>query len=56
MVGPVFKKENYGIVFPPRSGGPRKADLRKKVNEALLRMREDGSFDRIYRRWFTTAE
>ncbi|MBL8791224.1 MAG: transporter substrate-binding domain-containing protein [Rhizobiales bacterium] len=56
VVGPVFKKENYGIVFPPRSGGPRKTDLRKKVNEALLRMREDGTYDRIYRRWFTTEE
>ena len=56
VVGPVFKKENYGIVFPPRSGAPRKLDLRKKVNEALLKMREDGTYDRIYKRWFTIDE
>ncbi|MFT3672226.1 MAG: transporter substrate-binding domain-containing protein [Aestuariivirga sp.] len=56
VVGPVFRKENYGIVFPPRSGSPRKVDYRKRVNEALLKMREDGAFDRIYKRWFTTEE
>jgi len=56
VVGSVFKRENYGIVFQARSGGPRKLDLRKKVNEALLKMREDGSYDRIYRRWFTIEE
>jgi len=52
VVGPIFKKENYGIVFPPRSGGARRLDLRKQVNEALLRMREDGTYDRLYKRWF----
>lgn len=56
VVGPVFRKENYGIVFPPRSSSPRKVDYRKRVNEALLKMREDGAFDRIYKRWFTTEE
>lgn len=56
VVGSIFKRENYGIVFQPRSGGPRKLDLRKKVNEALLKMREDGSYDRIYKRWFTVEE
>ena len=46
VVGNMFKKENYGIVFP------RGSELRKKVNEALLKMREDGSYDELYARWF----
>jgi polar amino acid transport system substrate-binding protein len=47
VVGPVFKRENYGILFP------RGSDLRKKINEALLTMREDGSYDTLYNKWFT---
>jgi polar amino acid transport system substrate-binding protein len=46
VVGPIFKKENYGIVFP--SGSP----LRKPVNAALLKMREDGSYDALVQKWF----
>ncbi len=46
VVGPIFKKENYGIVFPP--GSP----LRKPVNAALLKMREDGSYDALINKWF----
>lgn len=56
VVGPVFKKENYGIVFPRSSAMPRQRDLRKLVNEALLKMREDGTYDRLYKRWFTVGE
>lgn len=47
VVGPIFKRENYGILFPRGSG------LRKKVNEALLTMREDGTYDTLYDKWFT---
>jgi polar amino acid transport system substrate-binding protein len=47
VVGPVFKRENYGILFP------RGSDLRKKINEALLTMREDGTYDTLYNKWFT---
>lgn len=50
VVGPVFRKENYGIAFPP--GSP----LRKPVNEALLGLREDGSFDALYEKWFGLRE
>jgi polar amino acid transport system substrate-binding protein len=50
VVGPVFRKENYGIAFP--LGSP----LRKPVNETLLRLREDGSFDALYEKWFGAAE
>ena len=50
VVGPVFRKENYGILFP------RGSDLRKRINEALLKMREDGSYDRLYETWFSPAD
>ena len=46
VVGPVFRKENYGIVFPNES------PLRKRVNEALLRLRENGTYDRLLTKWF----
>jgi polar amino acid transport system substrate-binding protein len=49
VVGQVFRKENYGIMFPP--GNP----LRKRVNAALLKLREDGTYDAIYSRWFQQA-
>ena len=49
IVGTMFKKENYGIVFP------RGSELRKKINEALLKMREDGSYFDLCTRWFSTA-
>ena len=45
-VGHVFLKENYGIIFP--SGSERV----EQVNRALLSLREDGTYDIIYRRWF----
>jgi polar amino acid transport system substrate-binding protein len=47
IVGNVFKRENYGILFP------RGSDLRKRINEALLMMREDGTYDALYNKWFT---
>lgn len=46
VVGPVFKKEDYGIVFP--QGSP----WRRPVNIALLRLKENGQFDRIQEKWF----
>jgi len=46
VVGPIFRKENYGIVFPDKS------PLRKRVNEALLKLRENGTYDRLYMKWF----
>lgn len=48
VVGSVFKRENYGLVFQQGS------QLRKKINEALLRMREDGSYDALYQQWFVS--
>jgi len=46
VVGSVFHKEDYGVVFP--TGSP----LRKHVNEALLAMRENDTYQRIYEEWF----
>ncbi|MEX0283397.1 MAG: transporter substrate-binding domain-containing protein [Paracoccaceae bacterium] len=46
MAGAAFLRENYGIVFP--AGSP----LVEDVNRALLSLRETGTYDTIYRRWF----
>ncbi len=45
-VGSIFRKENYGIVFPDKS------PLRKRVNEALLKLKESGQYDELYAKWF----
>ena len=44
--GAIFHKENYGIVFPADSR------YRKPVNEALLHIKESGTHDRLYQKWF----
>lgn len=46
VVGSVFRKESYGIVFPPNS------PYRKRVNEALLTLRENGTYQELYKKWF----
>lgn len=46
VVGPVFQKEAYGIVVPPGS------EWRRPINQVLLALREDGTYDRIYQKWF----
>ena len=50
MVGDLLRKENYGILFP------RGSEMRKTVNEALLKLRENGTYDTIYAKWFTAAQ
>lgn len=45
-VGGVFRREDYGIAFPQGSA------WRKRVNGALLSMREDGTYQRIHDKWF----
>ena len=45
-VGSIFRKEYYGLVFPPDSR------YRKPVDEALLKIKEDGIYDRLYMKWF----
>jgi polar amino acid transport system substrate-binding protein len=44
--GPVFRKEDYGIVFA--EGSP----LRKRVDRALLELRESGAYAQILQKWF----
>ena len=46
LVGPVFRKENFGIVFPLDSR------LRSEVDRALLDLREDGTYSRLEQTWF----
>jgi len=46
MVGSLFRKEDYGIVFQPNN------QLRKQVNNALLALREDGTYQQLYDKWF----
>jgi polar amino acid transport system substrate-binding protein len=48
LVGAPFRKEDYGIVFP------RNNPLRKQVNIALLGLREDGTYQKLYDKWFAS--
>ena len=48
VVGPVFRPEKYGIVVA--LGSP----LRKRINEALLGVYQDGTYEDIHDRWFKT--
>ena len=41
VVGSIFRKENYGIAFPSDSR------YRKPVNEALLKLKENGTYDHL---------
>jgi polar amino acid transport system substrate-binding protein len=47
VVGPIFRP--YKIGFVVREGSP----LRKQINEALLAMYADGTYEDIYAKWFT---
>jgi polar amino acid transport system substrate-binding protein len=46
MIGAPFRKEDYGIIFRPNN------PLRREVNAMLLTLREDGTYQRIYEKWF----
>lgn len=46
MAGSVFNPEDYGLAFPQNS------DLRSEVDQALLGIRQDGTYDLIKRKWF----
>jgi ABC-type amino acid transport substrate-binding protein len=45
LVGPIFEVFDYGLGLP--NGSP----LRERLNTAILRMREDGTMDRIREQW-----
>ena len=46
-VGPVFRKEDYGIVFRTNTA------LRRQVDSVLLALREDGTYQQLYDKWFS---
>ena len=46
LVGPLLNTESYGMAFP--NGSP----LREEVNRALLDLQEDGTYRRLYEKWF----
>jgi polar amino acid transport system substrate-binding protein len=46
MVGPEFAKGGLGLAFQESS------PLRREVNHALTAMREDGTYQHIYEKWF----
>jgi polar amino acid transport system substrate-binding protein len=46
IVGPVFRKENYGMVC--RNQSP----WRKRLDTALLTLRENGTYEQLYDKWF----
>ena len=48
VIGPVFRKENYGIIFP------RNSPNLKRVDAALLSLKENGSYETLYQQWFGT--
>ena len=50
LAGPIFQDEDYGIVLQLGS------ELRKKVDEALMSMREDGTYDMIKAKWFGSED
>jgi len=47
IVGDLLSSEYYGIAVP--KGKP---ELLEKINEALVKLKENGKFDEIYRKWF----
>jgi polar amino acid transport system substrate-binding protein len=46
LVGSPFRRESYGFALPSDS------PLVEPVNRSLLKLRENGTYDRIYRRYF----
>ncbi|BAS26377.1 transporter substrate-binding domain-containing protein [Limnochorda pilosa] len=49
-VGDLLTGEQYGIAAP--KGSP----LIPRINEALARLRENGTYDRLYQKWFGTGQ
>ena len=49
VVGPVYEGQSYGIAFPKGS------ELRDKVNAALKEIRDDGTYEKLYVKWFGEA-
>lgn len=50
ITGDIFEPQQYGIAFPSQSVN------REPINRALLEVMEDGTYDRIYDRWFAAPQ
>lgn len=50
ITGEVFDKQDYGFVV--QEGGA----LRKDINLAILTLKENGSYDELYKKWFGDSE
>lgn len=48
VVGTIFENQNYGFALPLGS------DLRKSINEALLKLQFSGALEDLKKKWFTT--
>jgi glutamine transport system substrate-binding protein len=48
VVGPLYMGQSYGIGFP--KGSP----LVDKVNTALKKIKDDGTYRTLYLKWFNT--
>jgi polar amino acid transport system substrate-binding protein len=46
MAGDEFRKGDLGLVLPLNS------PLRKRIDNAIVAMKEDGAYQRIYEKWF----
>ncbi len=46
VVGPLFDIQYYGFLFPQGS------ELREPVNRSLLKLRKNGTYEKLYHRWF----
>lgn len=49
VVEPIPTGERYGLAFAKKSN-----DLRQAVNDALSKIKEDGDYAKIYRKWFAS--
>ena len=48
VVGPLYQGQDYGIGFPKNS------ELVAKVNTALKALRDNGTYNQLYMKWFGT--
>lgn len=49
LAGPTFQHESYGIALPISS------ELVEPINQSLLKLRENGTYAKLYRKWFGEA-
>ena len=47
VVGPIFETQHYAIALQANS------PLREKINQALLKLKENGQYQKIYQKWFS---